>query len=276
MITSPAKKKNILSLVFVIFIFSRFSFGQCPGTITLSSSNDKITIDNFNDFFVGVTHYGTTSIFIDSPDPACVWDLYADATLNTINTFSAQGAALSFSNIFIRATNNCGTPDQTYAAPPPPRITQTFNNNLDAVNNFYIVGTNAADGPLLSNQGSCNAALNINGSGSSITNSNTHRFRIDINVKPDMAPVLTTPGIYDLVLNFYNEDDALAGANVLGTYTLRIEILPVLELGINTTSLLDFSFTTIPSYMGGKTQYGATTLSASSTVQFDLIAVGTS
>jgi hypothetical protein len=91
-----------------------------------------------------------------------------------------------------------------------------------------------------------------------------------------MAPVLTTPGIYDLVLDFYNEDDAVAGANVIATYTLRIEILPVLELGINTSSLLDFTFTNVPSYIGGQTEYGATSLSVSSTVEFDVIAIGTS
>ena len=273
MFTAFAKKKNIHFLGLSLFLFSEFLSAQCPGTINLSSTNDKITIDNFNDFFSGVTHYGTTTILIDSPDPACIWDLYADATLTTVSTFSAQGAALSFNNIFIRATNNCGTPDQIYGAPPPPRITQTFNNNLTAIDNFYIVGTDIADG-LLPSTGAC--AVNINNTGSSITNSNTHRFRIDIEVQPDMAPILTTPGIYDLVLNFYNEDDAVAGANVVATYQLRIEILPVLEMNINTASLLDFSFTTIPSYVGGQTQYGATSLSASSTVQFDLIAIGTS
>lgn len=204
----------------------------------------------------------------------CVWDLFADASLVTVSTFSGQGSALSLSNIFIRAINNCGTPDQMGYAIPPDRITQTYNNNLSLLTSNYIVGTDIADGALAST-GPC-APVVINSTGNSILNSNTHRFRIDIDVRPDLAPGITTPGIYDLVLNFWAEDDAVPGASVSATYSLRIEILPIMEISMNSPSLIDFSFTTISSYIGGQVRYGATSIYVSSSVEFDLVAVGTS
>ena len=58
--------------------------------------------------------------------------------------------------------------------------------------------------------------------------------------------------------------------------TVTMDLQPVLELQMTTPDQINFTFNTINSYMAGITHYGATVLRVSSTVEWDLVAVGTS
>ena len=56
--------------------------------------------------------------------------------------------------------------------------------------------------------------------------------------------------------------------------TVTMDLQPILQLGMNGSSNVDFVFDQIAEYVGGITQYGATQLNVSSTVSWDLYAAG--
>jgi len=56
--------------------------------------------------------------------------------------------------------------------------------------------------------------------------------------------------------------------------TITMDLQPILQLNMNGPQNLNFVFDQIPKYVGGITQYGATQLQVSSTVNWDLYAVG--
>ncbi len=58
--------------------------------------------------------------------------------------------------------------------------------------------------------------------------------------------------------------------------TVTMDLQPILQLDMSTTTQLDFVFDEIDDYYAGITQYGATILKVSSSVSFDLYAVGRS
>jgi hypothetical protein len=58
--------------------------------------------------------------------------------------------------------------------------------------------------------------------------------------------------------------------------TVTMELVPVLQLNMNTTDQVNFVFDEISEYVGGITKYGATILTVSSSVNWDLFASGTS
>jgi hypothetical protein len=58
--------------------------------------------------------------------------------------------------------------------------------------------------------------------------------------------------------------------------TITMELVPILQLNMNTPDQVNFVFDEISEYLGGITKYGATILTASSTVSWDLFASGTS
>ena len=58
--------------------------------------------------------------------------------------------------------------------------------------------------------------------------------------------------------------------------TVTMDLQPILQLNMTGPDNLDFTFTTIPQYIGGIIKYGATNLTVSATVDWDLYAVGTS
>jgi hypothetical protein len=58
--------------------------------------------------------------------------------------------------------------------------------------------------------------------------------------------------------------------------TITMDLQPVLQLNMNTPDEVNFTFNSIGSYIGGEVKYGATILTVSSTVTWDLYAVGTS
>ena len=58
--------------------------------------------------------------------------------------------------------------------------------------------------------------------------------------------------------------------------TITMDLQPILQLNMNTSDQVNFVFDDISDYYGGITKYGATILTVSSTVNWDLYAVGTS
>jgi len=56
--------------------------------------------------------------------------------------------------------------------------------------------------------------------------------------------------------------------------TVTMDLQPILQLNMNGSQNIDFVFDQISEYVGGITQYGATALSVSSTVSWDLYAAG--
>jgi len=58
--------------------------------------------------------------------------------------------------------------------------------------------------------------------------------------------------------------------------TVTMDLQPILQLNMTTPDQVDFVFDEIPEYYGGITKYGATVLKVSSSVSWDLYAVGTS
>ncbi len=58
--------------------------------------------------------------------------------------------------------------------------------------------------------------------------------------------------------------------------TINMELQPILKLEMTSPDQVDFVFDNIAAYAGGITKYGATTLKVSSSVSWDLYAVGTS
>lgn len=56
--------------------------------------------------------------------------------------------------------------------------------------------------------------------------------------------------------------------------TITMDLQPILQLNMTGPSNIDFVFDQISEYVGGITQYGATSLQVSSTVSWDLYAVG--
>lgn len=58
--------------------------------------------------------------------------------------------------------------------------------------------------------------------------------------------------------------------------TVTMDLQPILQLNMNTSDQLNFVFDDMSDYYGGITKYGATILTVSSTVSWDLYAVGTS
>jgi len=58
--------------------------------------------------------------------------------------------------------------------------------------------------------------------------------------------------------------------------TITMDLQPVLQLNMTTPDEVDFTFDNIGSYMGGEIKYGATTLTVSSTVGWQLYAAGIS
>lgn len=56
--------------------------------------------------------------------------------------------------------------------------------------------------------------------------------------------------------------------------TVTMDLQPILQLGMNGSTNIDFVFDQISEYVGGITQYGATNLTVSSSVSWDLYAAG--
>lgn len=265
-------------------------FSQCPGfcpSLTLDKLTKKVTIDDFTDLLNNVTVNAATYVNIDA-SLDCTWDLYAEVSsfISTPYTLSGTQGSFNLSNIDIRAVNTCETADQDYDGNGFPdcttdltRICNSFNGNFPlalGVQN-YILGTTANEiADLPKTPAPCLLTF-INDQGSATANPTTHRFRIDFELDFSTFPgVVATPGFYEIVIDFVAMDDNLNIPICMDQFTLEIEIQPILQLKMNTSSQLDFDFSDIQKYNSGIAKYGATVLEVSSNMNWDLFAIGTS
>ena len=77
-----------------------------------------------------------------------------------------------------------------------------------------------------------------------------------------------------VVAAFFTANNAKAQLIDEQNVTVTMDLQPILQLGMNGSSNVDFVFDQISEYVGGITQYGATNLQVSSTVSWDLYAAG--
>lgn len=77
-----------------------------------------------------------------------------------------------------------------------------------------------------------------------------------------------------VVAAFFTANNAKAQLIDEQNVTVTMDLQPILQLGMNGSSNVDFVFDQISEYVGGITQYGATQLNVSSTVSWDLYAAG--
>lgn len=268
-------KKYILHFFLSILLFCAVqfpSFSQCPD-ISLSKSNYKITVDDFNDLLNDITITGITNVYVNAP-ALCDWDLYARATVFSNTDYTLQGA-FALTDIDIRAVNACQTADHNYGVPPceATRICNTFNNPLSLATDNYIIGTAGVNGALAKLPAPC-LATTINGTGNSSANPTTHQFRIDLRLDLSVIPIMQ-PGLYTVEITFYGAPDGGVPSDS-EPFTLEIEIQPILQLKMTTANQIDFTFTDIKEYKGGIVKYDATILEVNSSLNWDLMAIGTS
>ena len=83
-------------------------------------------------------------------------------------------------------------------------------------------------------------------------------------------------GLTALVILSLTSNDAKAQLIGEKSATATMDLRPVLQLDISTGKQIEFVFDNIDEYYAGITQYGATVLKVSSTVNWDLYAVGRS
>ncbi len=271
------KKQRIFFLLFgMIFLRGNQLSAQCALSYTLTTITGDVTLDDFADLSGGVT---VNAAMVDITGGAgCIWDLYAEnATITTVNQYTTQGAVLALANINVRAVNDCSTPDRNYGCCSPelpPRISGTLAAAFAAGTPNYIVGTAAVDGALFQNVGACAPLTQINGTGTPAGNPTTHKFRIDVQVVPGVVGIVR-PGFYRLQIDFRNPEEGFAAPPAL-SYFLNIDIQPVLQLKMTTASQIDFTFSDIKQYNAGIVKYGLTILEVNSSIDWDLMAIGTS
>ena len=244
------------------------------GTLTFNSFGDLIAGKSTNAFSIGVT----------APDVNCPWDLYIEPNVSLTQSvaYSTQGTALPLTAVQISAFNYCYTPNQQYPLGAGIRPAPAISGNLVAAlggafaaSAHYIVGTAATDGRMGDNAaGGCGLLTYINDAGTPTANPSTNTFRIDLNIVPGVTTSIQ-PGLYILSMNI---DLAQDGGPVLETltYSLEIDIQPIMSLSISGNSPVAFEFAQLSDYTAGVTKYGATTLKVQSSVNWDLIAIGTS
>lgn len=274
-----------LWLFISICFYSNRLFAICPSaSFTKTDFTTDVTFTSFGDLTSGKT-LNAFQLAVTANDNNCPWDLYVEngVTITQISQYSTQGILLPLSSINIRAYNLCATPDQEYPSGagirPIPAITGTFAAPFTLAGPHYIIGTTGVfpvnDGVLTDDNGACNTLVEINDDGTPFANPSTHNFQIDIQVTPGISPTIQ-PGVYRLDMNITIADDATGAALLTRLYSLTIEIPPILQLTMASSSQIDFNFTEIKNYTGGITKYGATRLDVNSSVDWDLMAIGTS
>ncbi len=79
-----------------------------------------------------------------------------------------------------------------------------------------------------------------------------------------------------MTISFFTVMNSYAQIQDEKNVTVTMELVPILQLNMNTPDQVNFVFDEISEYISGITKYGATILTASATVSWDLFASGTS
>jgi len=282
--------RKCLWVAISVFLLNSAAFaGVCPSQSFLANQQQNSTVEftSFGDLISGKT-FSAFIITVSDPNAGCPWDLFiSDAapfapTITQLVSYSSQGVVLPISAVNVRATTSCEGPNQKYGGftRTTPNITQSFPAlasspfKLVGAGSHNVIGTDGVhDGVLANNTGFCAGNINDFGDGSSNPQNNIIQF--DFSVTPGVNTIIQ-PGLYQLSVTVVLEDDATFAQMQHQTFTFEIDIQPILQLNMSTPSQIDFNFTELTNYTGGITQYGATILQVSSSVNWDLMAVGTS
>ena len=255
--------------------------------LDLSSFQKKIVIDDFSEFTSNPTLYAATTLSLTHTNAAVNWDLVAESFAFNANTYSAQGAAavdpFDEEDIKIRVFNQCNTPDIDYDGTGSPNInhlSSTLFENIGVTGaEKYIVGDVVTRNNTPGDGGSPCAGAPINLTGNPSNDPESHTFRIDFELDFSNFPnTVMTPGFYTYTINFKAYDDANPATQIGNTvsFSLEIEILPVLQMNISSLQNIDFSFSDINKYISGAIKYGATKMEVNSNLEWDLTAIGSS
>jgi len=270
-----------LRLSVFFYLIEGISYAGCPSaTFNLTPKQvTPISFENFGDLISGITKTGF-QVDVIAPDNNCPWDLYIEngVTITQISQYSTQGAVLPFSSINIRADNPCTTADQEYpfgtGIRPIPAISDVFAAPFTMAGPYYVIGPSPAHTVLMSNHSPC-AAVEINDDGDASSAPTTHRFNFDFQIIPGVASIVQ-PGLYRIDMSIAIADDASGLILMRAPYSIEVEIQSFVQLQMTSSSEIAFDFTEIKNYTNGITKYGATKLNASSNVNWDLMAIGTS
>lgn len=279
-------KLNIKITLFVFFLHSSI---LSQNTIELSRDSYDLTIDNTAEMEADPVVYAVTTVQLTNTSVGH-FDLTVTQKDIVVTPYASSGTELNETDLLIRVTNYCQSTDETQinevgGVPNPWNAANMVNQTYSSptVNDLhYIVGDqrdNALSETSICNSTDVATPNDVNSSGSYITSSASHSFRVDakINFEEYYTNGNTIkPGRYKFTLEFafYNDDTG----GVVDTRALEIvvEILPILQLKINSPSQIDFSFEDINDYYAGKIVPGATSLEVSSNMHWDLFPVGTS
>jgi hypothetical protein len=279
-------KVNIKITLFVFFLHSSI---LSQNTIELSRDSYDLTIDNTAEMESDPEIYAVTTLQLTNTSVGH-FDLTVTQKDIVVTPYASSGTELNETDLFIKVSNYCESTDETQinevGGGPNPwfaanMVNQTYSS--PTVNDLhYIVGDQRDND--LSETPICDLTdvatpNDVNSIGSYITSTASHSFRVDakINFNEYYTNGNTIkPGRYKFILEFafYNDDTG----GVVDTRALEIvvEILPILQLKINSPSQIDFSFEDINDYYAGKIVSGATSLEVSSNMHWDLFPVGTS
>ena len=267
--------RNFIVLVILCAHISIFS-----QSLTLSRLSRSIIIDDISSYSNDIEILALTDLNVDASfGVGTNWDLTMIGGVINSSQYVSQGNNLDHEDVKFKATNFCESPD---AISPANNINTTTYTNLGNIawdagisnSPYYIVGSSLTDGDLT---GSCGATV-INQDGNVNSNPESHNFRIDLQI--DLSAFRTgnviNPGIYNFNILFQLYEDGNLAPSAQTSFSLEVEILPVLQLKSTTIDKIDFNFTEINNYMNGITQSNKTILEISSNVNWDLLAIGTS
>ena len=280
-------KLNIKTTLFVFFLHSSI---LSQNTIELSRDSYDLTIDNTAEMEADPVVYAVTTVQLTNTSVGH-FDLTVTQKDIVVTPYASSGTELNETDLLIRVTNYCQSTDETQintagtGVPNPWNAANMVNQTYysPTVNDLhYIVGDqrdNALSETPICNSIDVATPNDVNSSGSYITSSASHSFRVD--AKIDFSEYYTNgntikPGRYTFTLEFAFYNDATGGVVDTRALEIVVEILPILQLKINSPSQIDFSFEDINDYYAGKIAPGATSLEVSSNMHWDLFPVGTS
>jgi hypothetical protein len=234
--------------------------------------------------------YAVTTLQLTNTDVGH-FDLTVEQNNIGFTPYAGSGTELNETDLFIKVSNYCQSTDASQINTAGTGVPNPWNaaNMVDhtytspTVNVLhYIVGDqrdNALSETPICNSGDGTTPNDVNSNGSYISTSESHSFRVD--AKIDFSEYYTNgntikPGRYTFTLEFVFYNDNTSGIIDIAALEIVVEVLPILQLNINSPSEIDFSFQDIKDYYSGKIASGATTLEVSSNMHWDLFPVGTS
>ena len=278
------------TLIITLSLFFLHTSVLSQNSLQLSRNSYNITIDNTAEMYSDPEIYAVTTLQLTNTDVGH-FDLTVEQNNIGFTPYAGSGTELNETDLFIKVSNYCQSTDAAQINTAGTGVPNPWNaaNMVDhtytspTVNVLhYIVGDqrdNALSETPICNSGDGTTPNDVNSNGSYISTSESHSFRVD--AKIDFSEYYTNgntikPGRYTFTLEFVFYNDNTSGIIDIAALEIVVEVLPILQLNINSPSEIDFSFQDIKDYYSGKIASGATSLEVSSNMHWDLFPVGTS